>query len=353
MSMSAAVTLSFPTTADVTHVVRNTATNPSKYRGMEILPDQGEFVNEIQVDVINAVQGIAGPRRLGGQFNQAKLTSNTVRKYATAYWGDTYTIDEDELLNARMEGTFNQRAGYNRVIRRANELNIRLNSLKEALRWDSLVKGVIKAENKNVKFEVVYDIPEKNYLDIDFTDPKLDIIDVIDTIQGIFDGSGAEGKKFWMNRGVASDLAKNTVLRDLLKRSNDAASLTAANIPTILNKMFPQLDFEVYTQGYENEAGIFVPFIPHDSFIVLAEGDEKFGDFCSTLAVQNGGLESPQPGKFSLIEDKTAEKVPYIDVTVGENGLPRFHHPRWLVRGKAKTTASLIQNSNNPSADAT
>jgi hypothetical protein len=328
------IALSFPTTQDVTAVVRKTYTDPARFRGMEVLPDSAEFVTDIQVDVIDGVRGMAGPRALGGQFNQATLTGQTLRKYATAYWGDSYVINEKELLEARQEGTYNERAGYLRVLRRANELNIRLDTLVEYLRWASLVDGVVSVQSDQTNFEVKYDIPTSNTIDdLDMSDVKFDVVDWISTIQGKYRGTGAKASKIWYNLEIAQQLAKSTVLRDLLKRGNDATAMTPENMATIMKKFFPSLEFEMYDEGYKDETGEYTPFIPTDKYVVIGKGPEKLGDFCSTLAVQNGGIEKPQPGKFSLIENKSDQDVPFIKVTVGINGLPRLHHPEWIMRG--------------------
>ncbi|KEO81041.1 major capsid protein [Tumebacillus flagellatus] len=338
---ASAITLAFPSTQDVTHVVRNTYTDPSRFRGMEVLPDAAEFVTDIQVDVIDGVRGIAGPRALGGQFNQAVLTGNTLRKYATAYWGDTYVINEKELLEARQEGTYNQRAGYLRVLRRANELNIRLDTLVEYLRWAAVVDGKVAVNSDATQFEVKYDIPSQNVIeDLDMSDAKFDVVGWISTIQGKFRGTGAKASKIWYNLEIGQQLAQSTVLRDLLKRSNDATAMTPENMSTIMKKFFPSLDFEMYDEGYKAENGEYTPFIAADKYVVIGKGHEKLGDFCSTLAVQNGGIEQPQPGKFSLIENKTDQDVPFIKVTVGVNGLPRLHHPEWIMRGSVLLPSS-------------
>jgi len=331
------VGLSFPTTQEINHIVRNRIVDPSKFRGMEFAPVVSAYAARIQVDVINASYGITPPHALNAEPKVATLTGQSVRDYATGYWRETYRINEEELLYARQEGTYNERAGRLRVVRRSNELDDRLNTRIEQLRWTSLVNGKVAVNDNGVNYTVNMNIPASNKVTYPWiSNANEDILSDIAAMQELYFGTGAKLDTIYMNYDVAKAFAANATIRDLLKQSVYAVNLSASNISKAMQILFPEIKFEVYTEGYSLDGKAFTPFIPFGSFVGVGKGFEIGMDFCTTLALQNGGMDNPQPGKFSAIEDKSAnEKNAHVDITVGINGLPRLHHPNWYISGTA------------------
>ncbi|MFB6364476.1 major capsid protein [Paenibacillus elgii] len=328
------VALSFPTTQEVNHIVRKTIVDTSEFRGQDFCPMAEAFAAEIKVDVIDATSGITPPHALNADPKVATLSGQSVRKYATGYWRETHRINEDELLTARQEGTFNERAGRLRVIHRSNEMNVRLETRIEQLRWAAVTKGKIDVDENGVKYTVDMKIKNKKSYPI-LSDPSLSIPNILDELTTAYHGTGAKLAKIYFNHDIAKALAANSVIRDLLKQSVYATNLTSMNITNALKMLFPKIDFEVYTEGYSDGKN-FVYFLPEAAFVCIGKGREKLMDFCSTIALQNGGLDNPRPGKYASIEDKSSSsKNPYVDVTVGINGLPRVHHPEWIISGTA------------------
>jgi hypothetical protein len=329
--------LSFPTTQEINHIVRNIITDPSKYRGMSFAPVVSAYAARIQVDVINATAGITPPHALNSEPKVATLSGQSTRDYATGYWRETYRINEEELLYARQEGTYNERAGRLRVMRRSTELNTRLDTRIEQLRWAALVNGKVQVNDNGVNYTVDMKIPNSNKQTFPWiSDETRDIVADLETLKEIYLGTGAELDTIFMSIQIAKALASNASIKDLLKQSVFAANLSPSNLPKALQLLFPELKFEVYKQGYGDGKGNFVQFLPAGSFVGIGKGGEVGMDFCTTLALQNGGVDNPQPGKFSAIEDKSAnEKNPFVDITVGINGLPRVHHPNWFISGTA------------------
>lgn len=331
------VALQFPTTQEINHIVRNTITDPTKFRGVEFAPVVSAYAARIQVDVINATAGITPPHALNSEPKVATLSGQSVRDYATGYWRETYRINEEELLYARQEGTYNERAGRLRVMRRSNELNTRLDTRIEQLRWTSLVTGKVQVNDNGVNYTVDHKIPASNKVTLPWvSNANQDIVADIETLKELYLGTGAELDTIFLSIQVAKALASNAVVKDLLKQSVYAVNLSTSNLPKALQLLFPEVKFEVYKEGYGDGKGNFIQFMPAGSFVGVGKGGEVGMDFCTTLALQNGGMEKPQPGKFSAVEDKSAnEKNPYVDVTVGINGLPRIHHSNWFISGTA------------------
>jgi hypothetical protein len=335
----------FPTTQEITHIVRNIITDPKKYIGNEFAPVQGVYSERIEVDVINAVTGMTKPHSFNSEPSIITLSGQGMKAYATAPWKESYRLTEEELLFARREGTYNQRAGRERVLRRATEMNIRLETRLEWLRWQFLTNGKIQVNENNVKFTVPSGIPNGNMPTMDWTDPTHDIVGDIENMLELYLGTGAKAKKAYINYGAAKLMAKNEAIRDLLKQSVYATALSPRTITQrALPMLFPDLEFDLYPEGYGDDKGNFIPFLPNNKFIIRGEGmpGEPIMDFASTISLHNGGIDNPQPGKFSLVEDESsANKNPHLDLTVGIYGLPRIFHPNWFVSAQIAPTTNI------------
>ncbi|MEW6423171.1 MAG: major capsid protein [Bacillota bacterium] len=334
--------LRFPTTREVTHVVRNRVVDPAKFVGVKFCPVRDHYAESIEYDVLEASVGMTKPHNVGNDPKIVKLPGQSRKRFGTGYWKETYRINEEELLYARKAGTYNQRAGRDLVFQRAKEMDDRLETRIEWLRWQPLTAGQLVVDEDGIRYTVDYSLPASNkpvlggnnlWSDLANSDPLKNIIDWL----LLFRGTGARGVEAYFNKKVAGYLAQNAKIRDLLKQSQYAKFLTPENIAAALKLLLPTLEFTAYDEGYSDEDGVFHPFIPDDRFIIRAEGiaGEPLMDFASTISLHNGTLDNPQPGKFAVIEDKSQEnKNPYVDITVGIYGLPRVFHPNWIVSAK-------------------
>lgn len=326
--------LAFPSTQEITHIVRNTITDTSRYVGGTFCPLVDVYSRRIEVDVLDAVTGMTAPHNLNAPPAMVKkLSGQSTKIMATGYWKEAYRIDEEELLFAREEGTYNKRAGRLRVIRRTAELNTRLETRMEWLRWQPLVNGKLDVNENNVKYTVDYKIPSKNKPNIDWSDPNHDVISDIEDLLLIYRGTGAKGRTVYINHGVAKALALNEKVRQLLSRSQYANTLSPRTILAAMNMLFPELEWKLYDEGYGDDKGEFQSFLPDNKLVILGQGapGEKLMDFATTISLANGGMDNPQPGKFGMVVDKSMEVNPFVDITVGIYGLPRVYHPNWIV----------------------
>lgn len=335
----------FPSTREITHVVRNRAVDPTRFIGRSFCPIRPVYAGEVEFDVLEAGQGMTAAHNLGADPKLVNIAGMKTKKIGTGYWKETKRIDEKELLHARMAGTYNERAGRQLVVEKAVQLDDRLETRVEWLTWQPLVANQIVIDENGVKYTVVYDIPEDNKPEITdnakkWSNPDSDIMGDITSYLLLYRGTGGKATKACFNLQVAGYMAKNKGIKAALAGTQYAKFLSAVNIADALKLLFPKVDFIIYDEGYTeivNKEAVFTPFIPDDRFIMLGEGQpgEDLMDFGSTISLHNGGLDKPQPGKFSVVEDKSAqEKNPYIDITVGIYGLPRLYHPNWVVTAK-------------------
>lgn len=331
--------LIFPTTQEVSHVVRNRAVDPAQFQGRNFCPVRNYWAKDIEYDVLDAGRGMTKAHNIGTDPNVVTLSGQSRKRMGTGFWKETYRINEAELLFARQAGTYNQRAGRDQVLQRSLEMDDRLETRLEWLRWQPLVAGQLAVDENGVKYTVDYSLPEGNMPELEgdalwSVTAKADPLTDIMTWLKLFRGTGARGVEAYFNLDVAGYLAANTKILNLLKNTQYAKLLGPTNIGEALNLIFPQIKFTLYDEGYVDDAGTFRPFIQNDRLVIRGQGQvgELMMDFASTISLHNGSLENPQPGKFAIIEDKAGEnKNPYVDITVGVYGLPRVFHPNWIV----------------------
>lgn len=331
--------LTFPTTQEVTHIVRNRVVDPAKFIARNFCPIVPVYAEAIEYDVIDASLGMTRAHNVGADPKLVELPGLSRKRMGTGYWKETYRIDEAQLLYARREGTYNQRSGRDLVVLRSTQQDDRLESRLEWLSWQPLTIGQLAVDENGVKYTVDYNVPSGNKPTLEGT-ALWSALTTADPIKNITDwlllyrGTGARGVTAYFNMKVAGYLAQNAKIRDLLKNTQYAQFMSANNVAGALKLLFPELEFVVYDEGYADETGTFYPFIPDDKFVIRGGGmvGEKLMDFASTISLHNGTLDNPQPGKFAIVEDKTANtKNPYLDLTVGIYGIPRVFHPNWII----------------------
>lgn len=326
----------FPSTREITHVVRNRAVDPTRFIGRSFCPIREVYSAEIEFDVIEASSGMTPAHNLGADPKLVKLAGMRTKKVGTGYWKETKRIDEKELLYARAAGSYNERAGRMLVIEKSMQLDDRLETRIEWLTWQPLVNGKVQIDENGVKYTVPYDIPNKNLPTPSkkWSDPAADILGDINKYILMFRGTGAKATKAYFDYTVAGYMAANNGIKDLLKNTTYAAFLSATNISQAMKLFYPDIDFVIYDEGYVDDKGNFNSFIPDTKFLLVGQGQpgEDMMDFGTTISLHNGGLDKPQPGKFSIVDDKSEQaKNPFVDITVGIYGLPRLYHPNWVV----------------------
>ncbi len=332
--------LQFPTTQEITHIVRNRATDPKRYVGARFAPLVQVYQDSIEYDELEATTGMTSAHNLSTDPKLVKTPGLTQKRVGTAYFKETIRFDEAHLLKARRAGTLNERAGRDLVLQGAVHLDTRLETRLEYLRFQAVSDGKISINDNSVKINVDYSLPTLTTLSgtkkwgAADADPVSDISDLLES----FIGTGTQCKEIYLNSATARKAAESPKMIDLLKQSGFALLLSMSRYAECLKSLFPSVDFIIYDEGYADDKGIFKKFLA-DGFLVAlgdsADISDPVMDFATTISLHNGGLEKPQPGKFSLVDDKSADKNPFVDLTVGIYGLPRIFKPKAIQRLKA------------------
>ncbi|MDF2568628.1 MAG: hypothetical protein K0R55_232 [Sporomusa sp.] len=333
--------LLFPTTRELTHIVRNRASDTSNFIGRKLCPTVPVYAAEIEYDVLNPSFGMTKAHQIGTNPKTVKRPKMETKRSGTAYWKETGRLNEEELLNLRKAGTLNERAGRDAVIQLGLHLDTRLFVRQEWLIWQMLIENEIDIDEEGVNFTVTFNLPDKTDISADAAkkwtafDKSDPIGFLVSQIQS-YRGSGAKARTIYLNSVTAGWAIQSSKFVDMLKQSSFAGFLSPLNAIPALKLLIPDVDFVIYDEGYLDEELNFQLFIPDGEIVICGDyPGEKVMDFASTISLHNGGLDKPQPGKFSLVEDKSSsEKNPYVDVTVGIYGLPRMYHPTYIKRAK-------------------
>ncbi len=333
--------LQFPTTQELNFVIRNrSGANAANFIGNSFCPIVPVYAKDIEYDVLEPAFGMTQAHQIGTDPRTVQIPKMGTKRTGTAYWKETLPLGEEKLLYARLAGTLNERAGRDLVFQGGLQLDTRLDTRIEWLRWKAVIDGLLDIEENNVKYLVDYKLPAKNDISAAATkwsDPtKSDPAALLTGMVQGYRGTGAAARKVFMNSFTAGQAVQSAKFIELLKQSNFVGMLSPLDPTPALKLMIPKVEFVVYDEGYLDEEKNFQMFVPDGEIVMVGDypGD-KVMDFASTISLHNGGIEKPQPGKFSIVEDKSqAAKNPHVDITVGIYGLPRIFHPDWIKRAK-------------------
>jgi Phage major capsid protein E. len=327
----------FPTAKEISHIVRNRITDPKKYIGATFAPLKPVYADSIEYDELDAAVGMTAVHNLDTDPKLVPPPSGALKRMGTGYFKETVRFNEKELLTARRYGTYNERAGRELIVNGAVLLDTRLETRLEYLRWQAVTNGKIELQESNIA--VNYNLPgmlsrtgTKKWGAAD-ADPVADISDLIEN----FIGTGTKCSTIYLTSKTARCAAESPKMIELLKQSGFAMLLSMHRYAECLKSLFPAIEFVIYDEGYAKTKDDFKYFLPEAMVVAMGDSEDVSNpimDFASTISLHNGGLDKPQPGKFSLLDDKSTEKNPFVDVTVGLYGLPRIFKPKAIQRLK-------------------
>lgn len=139
--------------------------------------------------------------------------------------------------------------------------------------------------------------------------------------------------KMFMNRRTFNDMVANLNANDLAGR-RVTGLLSVLNLDEInrvlLGEGLPQV--VIYNDGYLNDSGTWVPFIPNNTVLVI--GARSTGSTMEYQMVRNATNPNMEPGAYTRVWDSAAEdgRPPRrIEVHDGHNGGPALFFPGDIV----------------------
>jgi len=136
----------------------------------------------------------------------------------------------------------------------------------------------------------------------------------------------------YVNRVTANQLMNNTNSADLYGRRTQG--LGTYNTLDMINTLLTGDDLpaiKIYDEGYLDDTGTFVPFIPNNKAVVVGKrpAGQTVGEYQMT---RNANNPNAAPGAYMRVIDRGEEHIPrIIEVHDGHNGGPALYYPSAVI----------------------
>ena len=328
----------YPTAAELREIEQSKlpklTMNDPLFEIMPIRESENFIIMWEQKDNFTGLQGLRGldgqPARVGGVG--AKRFQMTPGVY-----GEFAAITEEELTVRRQMGSFATPIDISDLVmeRQDQLLSRRIDRIRQ-IGWDVLggrfavsgQGGLIHTD----AFPVTRYTAATPWATRATSTPLQDFRNVQLFEEGRSCSFGANARAF-MNRRTFNDLVANTNVNDIAGRrtSGLVTVLTLEEINRVLlGEGLPQIT--IYNDGYFNDAGTWVPFIPNNRVTVV--GARSNGTVMEYQMVRNATNPNMEPGAYSRVWDSAVEdnRPPRrIEVHDGHNGGPALFFPGDIV----------------------
>jgi hypothetical protein len=285
--------------------------------------------------------GLQQVRGLNGDPPRVKHTGAKRYVAAPGIYGEFEPIDEAELTMRRGWGEWSGSVSIDDLVMRLQDklLGRRLDRI-EYIGWTFLTTGTFAVAGPSGailhtdQITLTTYTPGVTWSTSATATPLKDFRNVKLLGRGKSVDFGARARAY-LNQVTLNRMMSNTNQNDLAGRRVNIVQnvLNMAEINTILQgESLPQV--VPYDEGYLNDAGTFVPYIP-DGVVVLvgvrADGN-PIGEYRMTRNAQNPGMA---PGAYQFVADSMAGPNPRpprrIEVHDGHNGGPVVFYPSAII----------------------
>lgn len=331
--------LVYPTNAELREIAQDLLprlqANRPVFRIFPIVDVDNHVVMWEQEDNYTGLQQVRG---LNGE--PPRIRKNGVKRYLMqpGVYGEFELIDEVELTTRRQYGTFNAPIDAADLVMRAQRrLLVRRLDRIESIVWTLLstgtfsVAGPAGAVLHTDSYTMQVYSATTPWATAATSTPLADLRAVQLLARGHSVNFGASAVA-WMNQVTFNRMVNNTNNADIYGRRT--AGLGTFNSEAQINQLLAGdnlPNIQIYDQGYLNDSGTFVPFIPDNVVIVVGQrGDgAPVGEYQMTRNANNPGLA---PGAYMKIVDEPDEVPRSLEVHDGHNGGPAIFFPSAVVR---------------------
>ncbi len=328
----------FPTAVELDFVVQEYAgVAQEQMLGHQILPLVERNTDRVRWDILDNDRGMTRPVAPDADPAFDERLGVTTKEYTPLEFGQFARIPRSEIESARRLGTLGEVVDVSELVTR--ELTRQLNKVHlriEFLIWQALLGQISFNENGVVvteTFPVQTYTAATSWADRANATPLRDF----DAVALLMRGTGASlsGARAYANRKVINSLLENgntADIRGLMNLQTTATiGLTEVNRVMALRGLPEVIQ---YDEGYYDDAGNFIPFIPDNTVIVVGRRPtgQQVGDFLLTRTAYKLQAGEPQPGIWQrVIPPREDSTNPTILVGAGFKGGPRLLYPRSVV----------------------
>jgi hypothetical protein len=284
--------------------------------------------------------GLQQVRGLNGDPPKVNRIGYKTYRMSPGYYGEHEMIDEEELTRRRQIGTWNAPVDITDLVRRAQDHLLAREVVRiKVIGWNLLANATFSVSTASgaVAHTDTYDTQ-------DFDSTVGWGTAATATPLGDFRAAQLLGRGHGVDFGRQARALMNLVTWNKLINNGNAADLYGRRTQGLgtyesledINKLLMGDNLpavEVYDDGYFNDAGTWVSFIPDDKVILVGKRKDggRIGAYKLTRNANNPNLE---PGSYTHVVDslETSKPVPrQIVVHRGHNGGVALYYPSAIV----------------------
>lgn len=278
--------------------------------------------------------GLQQLRGLNGQPPKVQMVGAKQYQMRPGAYGEFMDIDEIQLTERRPLGTFTGSISLDDLVReRQDQLLVRRYDRLEQIGWTLLTTGTFSVATLSgaIAHTDTYTLQTATASVAWATSATATPLADFRQIQLLGRGKGVQfnaNAKAYMNRITANTFLANTNANDVAGKRTDGLAniMTMEQVNTLLTgEGLPNL--VIYDEGYLNDVGTFVPFIPNNKVVVV--GRRNTGDpIMEYLMTRNANNPNMEPGPYMKVIDDGDRAVPRtVEVHDGHNGGPVIYYP--------------------------
>lgn len=329
----------YPTAADLREIEQVKlpvlTMNDPLFQVMPIRTTENFIVMWEQKDNFTGLQGLRG---LDGQPARVNAVGGKRYQMTPGVYGEFSAVSEEELTVRRQYGTFATPIDISDLVveRQDQLLSRRIDRIRQ-IGWSVLQGSFVVSGQQGLvhadAFPVTRYTAATPWATRATATPLQNFRDVQLFEEGRSCSFGSNAKAF-MNRRTFNDLVANLNANDLAGRrvTGLLSVLTFEEINRVLlGEGLPQV--VIYNEGYLNDAGTWVPFIPNNRVIVV--GNRPGAVQMEYQMVRNATNPNMEPGAYTRVWDSAEQdggRPPRrIEVHDGHNGGPALYFPGDIV----------------------
>lgn len=320
----------------LTGVIREFATDTSTFQGAPWCPMKGAKpgTDTIEWDIKYGMTGMTPAVRPNSASPVRAHPKIGHKSFKTVQWREKFILDETDLLYLRRPGTYDENYGNEMIGDRLAELNVRIETRLEYLRWAMLAGSVTITYPDTVTQAIDYEVPAGNMPTVAVLWSNAAAADPLANVGAwklLFRGKPVTFDTITMNQVVYNYIPACTSVRNLIQyqfgydlvRSGGLVPMGA--VQEALGGVF----IKINDSGYVSDAGVFTPFLGDDKVVALPKSTpDKWCEFLTTDHMY-GGTETPSQGKFARPIFHLDGDPISVEVIGGVYGLPVMYHSDW------------------------
>jgi hypothetical protein len=318
----------------MTGIVRNIKTDTSTFHGATWCPMKDYPTQNIEWDILSGATGMTPAVYPDAPTPILKHPGLAHKSFQAVQWREKMVFGETDLMYLRKPGTWDEQYGNQMLADRLTDLNTRLETRYEYLRWSMLTGSITITYPDAITQAVDYEVPSGNKPTAGTLWSSTSTADPVANVAAwklLFRGTAVRLGKLVMNQVTYNYLPANSAIRALIQYQfgYDLVRSGALVPQAAVNEALGGTPIEINDAGYVNDSGTFVPFLADGKVLGLPQSTpERWCEFMSTPNMHHGG-QNPQSGKFARPIWHLDDDPISVEVIVGEYGLPVMYHTDW------------------------